>query len=220
LSEEEGEVTLKADCYGKVWSSARQGERFFIDKYMGTDLFFSPKAFSQANRHIAGKIAEKLGEWIGPVAQNTAFFDAYCGMGFFTFLLRQEFGIRVGMDTSRISIDCAKNTLKSTGLQNVKFYRGEAEQDFIRIFESLKRDVNVLLLDPPRAGIDKDFLDKIRQRGDIDSIYYVSCDPARLARDVKILTENSGWVLDKVAIFDMFPRTKHIETAAAFRKRK
>ncbi|MGB3242110.1 MAG: methyltransferase domain-containing protein [Candidatus Omnitrophota bacterium] len=210
------EVTLKADHQGRVWSSGKSGERFFPDKYREMELYFSPKAFSQPNRYISEKIAEKLEEWIGPAGDDTAFFDAFCGVGFFSFLLKQVFGVRAGMDSSRISIECAKTTVKAQDLKNAKFHKGDVEKEFLPFFDKLKRRANVLLLDPPRKGVSGDFLDAIKSREDIDKIYYISCDPARMARDIKILTASSGWDLGRIQPFDMFPRTKHIETLAEF----
>ena len=75
-------------------------------------MYLSPKAFSQANRYIAQKVSDVLNEWIGEPAENTAFFDAYCGAGLFTFLASKDISIKMGMDISRVAIDCAKTTLK------------------------------------------------------------------------------------------------------------
>ncbi|MGB2630934.1 MAG: hypothetical protein WBD24_06400 [Candidatus Omnitrophota bacterium] len=212
----EKEITLKSDHQGRVWSSDRPGERFFLDHYRDVDIYFSPKTFSQSNRYISERMVEKLEEWIGPAGIDTAFFDAYCGAGFFALLLKQDFGIRIGMDTSRISIDCAKTTVKKRGLKDAKFFKGDVEKEFLRLFENHKKGANVLLLDPPRRGTGKDFLDRVKRVEDIDKMYYISCDPARLARDIKILTDESGWTLGRVHPFDMFPRTKHIEVMVEF----
>lgn len=209
-------VTIKADAEGKVWISDVPGARFFTDSYDGTKLFASPKAFAQANRHIALAIARELEAWIGPVESDSAFFDVYCGIGFYTFLVRQEFGIRVGMDESRIAIDCAKSTERESGRTDLKFYLGNSETEFTGLFKRLKKKTNILFLDPPRKGAEKFFLEELKGRADIDRIYYLSCDPARLARDIKIMTDSSAWELGRLRPFDMFPRTKHIETLAEF----
>ncbi|MGB2601397.1 MAG: TRAM domain-containing protein [Candidatus Omnitrophota bacterium] len=220
LSAEGGkdDVTLKADHLGNVWSSDRPGERFFMDEYRGIELSLSPKAFSQANRYIAEKIAETLEEWIGPAGSGYAFFDAYCGVGFFSFLLKNKFDLRVGMDSDRIAIDCAKSTAKKLGLEGIKFYKADAEKEFFDVFNRTKKQENILLIDPPRRGVKKDFLEDIKTHEGVSKIYYLSCDPARLARDVKILTGGNVWKLTRVQPFDMFPRTKHIETLVEFVK--
>ncbi len=211
-------ITLKSDYQGKVWASHRQGERFFPDRFGDTEIMLSPKTFSQCNRHIAERMAETLEEWIGPAGPATTFFDAYCGVGFFGFMLRQDFGMRIGIDTDRVAIDCAKTTAKRTAPGNVKFYRADAEKDFFDIFGRLRSGENVILLDPPRRGVSGDFLNRLKASGYISGIYYISCDPARLARDIKIITEDSPWELGRVVPFDMFPRTKHIEALVEFVK--
>jgi 23S rRNA (uracil1939-C5)-methyltransferase len=212
------DVTLKSDFDGRVWSSDRPGQRFFVDRYRDVELYMSPKTFSQPNRYMAEKIVETLEEWIGPSWDDAAFFDAYCGVGFFSFLLKQDFCLQVGLDASRIAISCAKNTAKRLGQRNIRFYKGEAEKDFFGIFNRSKKHRNILFIDPPRAGAARSFLEEARNCRDLDRLYYLSCDPARLARDIKILTDGSEWTLRRVCPFDMFPRTKHIETLAEFVK--
>ena len=209
-------VTLKADHKGRVWVSDRQGERFFQDRIRDTDIFLSPKAFSQCNRYIAGEISRTLDEWMGMCDENTAFFDVYCGSGFFCFTTRKEFGIKIGIDAERTLIDCAKTTVKTNGLTGIRFYRGEAEKEFFHLFKKNRKDRNILLIDPPRKGVERNFLEGVKSTEGIDRVFYISCDPARLARDMKIMTEAGGWSLGRFKLFDMFPRTKHIEVLAEF----
>lgn len=218
FDEKEKDVTLKADHKGNVWSSNKMGERFYLDKYCGTEMYLSPKAFSQANRFISEKIAERLKELISGVPRDAVFFDAYCGAGFFSFLVNGAFNEKIGIDDNRVAIDCAKTTVKKNGLQNIKFYKLDVEKKFFDIFEQNKGVRNVLFIDPPRAGAKKEFLEKVSELKDINKLYYLSCDPARLARDIKILTGKGLWRVAVVIPFDMFPRTKHIEALVEFEK--
>jgi 23S rRNA (uracil1939-C5)-methyltransferase len=216
LGEDKDEITLKADHDGRVWSSCRMGNRFYLDRYRGVDIYLSPKAFSQCNRHISERMAETLEGWIGADSEGAGFFDIYCGAGFFSFLVNGGFSSKTGIDENRISIDCAKNTVKHNGSRGIKFYRGSAEEDFFGIFAREKKQKNIFLLDPPRKGVTRQFLERIRDEKDVCSIYYISCDPARMARDSKILTQDGKWSLKRIKAFDMFPRTKHIEALAEF----
>ncbi|MFH1878295.1 MAG: TRAM domain-containing protein [Candidatus Omnitrophota bacterium] len=209
------DVTVKSDRAGKVWVSDRFGDRFFPDIYRGVELFMSPKAFSQANRFIAEELVATLDEWIGDAARDTVLFDLYCGAGFFTFLLSGGFSRRIGIDSSRVAIDCAKTTLrKQASPGSPQFYMKEAEKEFPELFARKKGGNNILLLDPPRAGMEKKFLENISESADISGIYYISCDPARLARDINVIMSGGRWKIGRVKPFDMFPRTKHIETIA------
>lgn len=208
------EVTIKADHLGNIWSSDGIGERFYTDRYRDKDIYLSPKSFSQANRYISERISITLDEWMGEDNSNAAFFDAYCGVGFFTFLSSSSFSLFSGIDESRVAIDCAKTTKKKFSNVKTKFYRGIVEKDFFNIFDKNCSKNNVVFLDPPRKGAGKPFLEKLIKNNKVEKIYYLSCDPARLARDIKIMTTGDEFMLTRFKPFDMFPRTMHIETLA------
>jgi len=212
------DITLKADSAGRVWSSARYGERFFQDEIGGKKVMFSTRAFSQANREMSLRVAEKLDEWIASKGGADVLFDAYCGVGFFSFLMDTPFEKRIGMDSSRTAIDCAKATQKNTPDIDAKFYRGDAELELGDLIRKEKGKKNVVLVDPPRAGAGKRFLESISSMDGVGQFYYLSCDPARLARDVKTVAAGGKWRLGRVQPFDMFPRTRHIEVLAEFVK--
>ena len=101
-------------------------------------------------------------------------------------------------------------------MRDIKFYKGDAEKLFFDVFERNKTSRNTLFVDPPRTGLEKNFLKKIAGLNEIDRIYYLTCNPASFARDVKVLTDFPKWKLNKVLPFDMFPRTAHIEVLAEF----
>jgi 23S rRNA (uracil1939-C5)-methyltransferase len=210
------EVTLKADVKGKVWISDRAGDRFFEDTYMGFDMFFSPKAFSQCNRYIAGRIVSAIGERLGPPEKGDVFFDMYSGTGFFSFLSGKGFGSVVGMESSGISIDCAKSTMKKHGLKGTKFYKGDVDREFSGLYETHMGGRNFALFDPPRKGMTKGLIQKVVKAKRLEKVLYLSCDPANLARDAKMITESGKLRLARVEFFDMFPRTTHVETLAEF----
>ncbi|MDD4956216.1 MAG: TRAM domain-containing protein [Candidatus Omnitrophica bacterium] len=208
---EAGDVTIKVDSEGKVWSSDVQGERFYLDDTGRGKLYMSPKAFSQANKYVADKISQKLDDWTGDSGEDHVFFDPYCGVGFFTFFSGGGYTRKVGIDSSRIAIECAKSTARTGNISDIKFYKGTAETVFFDIFAREKGKRNTVFLDPPRIGVKKEFLEKLATAEGIDKIFYLSCDPSRLARDIKVLISGGRWKCGRKAFFDMFPRTKHIE---------
>ncbi len=210
------DVTLKNDFLGNVWSSNQEGHRFYQDDFNGTKMFFSPKAFSQANRYISLKIAETINGRAHKKDEST-FFDVFCGAGFFSFMMKKPFNLKVGIDSSRISIDSAKTTAVNSGIKDCKFYKGDAEETFFDIFEKNKKEYNVVLVDPPRAGLKKEFLERLKDVEGIDQFFYLSCDASRLARDVKEFIASGKWKLEKCLAFDMFPRTKHVEVLVELR---
>ncbi|MBU3959094.1 MAG: hypothetical protein KKE91_04485, partial [Candidatus Omnitrophica bacterium] len=121
------------------------------------------------------------------------------------------------IDESRIAIDCANAAKKGLGMDNAGFYCGEAEKTYTAYYEKLHGKKNTIIIDPPRSGISKKIAIWLSGLKDAESLYYVSCDSAILARDARILTQNDHWKLTNVSCFDMFPRTKHIESIALFK---
>ena len=212
-------ITLKSDHKGNVWISSHPDHLFFKDSYLGTELTFSPRAFSQTNRQVAGSMVKKVREFMQNEKGETL-FDLYCGTGFFGMLLRDMFGSVVGIDESRIAIACANAAKKGLGIDNARFYCGEAEKIYPAYYEKLHGKKNTIIIDPPRSGISKKIAIWLSGLKDAESLYYVSCDSAILARDAMILTQNDHWKLMNVSCFDMFPRTKHVESIALFKSRR
>ncbi|MFH1395333.1 MAG: TRAM domain-containing protein [Candidatus Omnitrophota bacterium] len=217
-SETKKDITVKCDKAGGVWISGHPGHRFFKDSFMRTELTFSPLAFSQPNRKVASLMVKKLREWIMQEQRETL-FDFYSGVGFFGILMRDLFKSVVGVEDSRVAVSCAGTTKKDLSIGNIRFYCAAVEEKALACYEKLKGKVNTLILDPPRTGIDKDLILRLAELKDAQSLYYISCDPAILARDAAMLTQSQLWKLERVACFDMFPRTKHIESIAVFKKR-
>lgn len=211
------DVTIKCDNSNNTWISGQQGHRFFKDDFLGTALTFSPLAFSQSNRNITTAIVEVLREWMKE-EESEVLFDLYCGVGFFGILLRDLFKTVIAIDDNGVAIDCAKTTKRDLSIDNIKFYCADADTAFPLCCERSRGAVNTILIDPPRAGISKGLCNLLIELKDAKSLYYISCDPATLARDAKLLTQSGAWNLVRVSSFDMFPRTKHIESIALFKR--
>jgi len=136
--------------------------------------------------------------------------DLYCGAGNFTLPLAGRVGKVFAVDESRPAVQAAEDEAIRKGLKNIEFIVGDVEWGLKKIF---RRNglIDVLLLDPPRAGA-KEVLDLIGLASP-RRIVYVSCDPATLARDLRILTHRQ-YRLDDIQPIDMFPQTYHIESVA------
>ena len=210
------DITLKNDAVGRVWMSGYPAHRFFKDVILDTELTFSPLAFSQVNRRVTVSIAETLRAWIEK-EEREVLFDLYCGAGLFGALLRNMFRSVIGVDGNAVAIDCAKAAKRDLSAGNITFYQAE-ENSFPAYYERLHGGTNTIILDPPRYGIGKDLMAWLLRPVGVKSLYYISCDPATLVRDAKLLTQNGPWTLSRVASFDMFPRTMHIESIALFKK--
>jgi tRNA/tmRNA/rRNA uracil-C5-methylase (TrmA/RlmC/RlmD family) len=181
---------------------------------MGEGLYFSPKCFSQVNRDIACETAAAITSWAKDMDPGTSFFDLYCGNGFFSFLLKGPFRNRVGVENDRIAISCAGSAKKERGEEWPRFYRGRAEEVFPGLYEKYSSHSNAVLVDPPRSGMHGSLVNFLSSERSIDRIYYLSCDPSTMARDIRGLCAETGYRLTRIRPFDMFPRTAHIEVLA------
>ena len=208
-------LTIKHDHRGQTWRSDSGENLFYSDTYCGKELWFSSRGFSQCNRFIISQIVKELNLWINNTADGAVLFDVYCGVGFFSFLL-EGFALYVGIDYEGISIDCAQKTANQSDQNNRVFYKGLVEKIFKNAFDKHKKKHNIVMLDPPRNGLDKNLVQWLRLNKEIDAIYYLSCDPAVMARDIKLLCEAGVWQLKRFKVFDMFARTFHVECLGEF----
>jgi 23S rRNA (uracil1939-C5)-methyltransferase len=179
-----------------------------VSRRIGGNLYrFSAEGFFQINHELLESlIAAALHGARGQTA-----VDLYCGAGLFTLPLAQRFARVFGVEASPLAIGYARRNLADANLGNATFETARVSDWLKETSESLA-PVDFLLLDPPRAGAEDGATDSILALQP-RHIAYVSCDPATLARDLKVLTAG-GYQLDSVAAFDMFPQTHHVETVA------
>ena len=134
--------------------------------------------------------------------------DVYCGVGLFSAFLAAKCERIIGIESSPAA--CEDFSFNLDEFDNVKLYEGLAEE----IIPHLKAKPDIVLVDPPRAGLDKQVVDGILKLNP-QVIAYVSCDPSTLARDSKRMIEG-GYKLKQVTPFDLFPQTYHIESISLF----
>jgi 23S rRNA (uracil1939-C5)-methyltransferase len=135
--------------------------------------------------------------------------DAYCGIGLFALFL----GGRVyGIEEDARAIRAANENAARLGLTRYDFYPGKTERLLFYTLRQCKLDETCLILDPPRSGCGRPVLKTLREQRP-RQIIYVSCAPPMLARDIKELLK-SGYQLNRVTPFDMFPQTAHCEAVA------
>jgi 23S rRNA (uracil1939-C5)-methyltransferase len=168
---------------------------------------FSAEGFFQINHELLEPlIAAALGD-----SEGDAAIDLYCGVGLFTLPLARRFTRVFGVEASAAAINYARRNLEGAHLDNASFEINRVSDWLAENSERLA-PVDFVLLDPPRAGAEDGAIDGILALQP-RHISYVSCDPATLARDLKILAAR-GYRLDSIAAFDMFPQTHHVETVA------
>ncbi len=174
---------------------------------------FDATSFFQANASILPSLAEHvLAEATGgATAIEGEAVDLYCGVGLFTLPLARRFSHVTGVETNPKSASFAHESAKAAGLTNVTI-SGLAVEQWLRRKGTRLASTATVVLDPPRIGVLPEVLSWLAQISPA-RIVYVSCDPATLARDLKVLVA-TGFALQGVRGFDMFPQTHHVETVA------
>lgn len=137
--------------------------------------------------------------------------DAYCGIGSISLFLAQKAGHVMGVEIVPQAIEDAKRNAELNGFTNTYFEAGPAEEVIPRWYAEGK-EADVLVVDPPRKGCDEALLNTIIEQRP-KRVVYVSCNPATLARDLRIL-EDGGYKTQEVQPVDMFPHTTHVECCA------
>ena len=141
-------------------------------------------------------------------AKNARFLvDAYCGSGLFAITLAKHFERVVGVEVSESSADWARANAVSNGITHAEFLTASAEAIFAQI--NFPARETVVVIDPPRKGCDKQFLDQLFAYGP-SRVVYVSCNPATQVRDIVSFCE-AGYAVTEVQPFDLFPQTRHLE---------
>ena len=170
----------------------------------------SAGSFFQVNNAIAEKMVEHVLE-IMPGESDITLIDAYAGVGLFSAFIAPKVGQVIAIESSGAACDDFANNLDE--FENVSLYQDEVEQTLPKIEE----DIDIILVDPPRAGIGTKVVDAITQQHKPKMLIYISCDPATLSRDAKRLSKG-GYSLRQVTPFDMFPQTYHIESISVFER--
>ena len=133
--------------------------------------------------------------------------DAYCGSGLFALSAAKSFEEVIGVEISETAVAKAAHNAQINGLTNCRFMAADAREVFKDVPHAGAE--TCVLIDPPRAGCSREFLDQLFAFGP-KGVVYVSCNPATQMRDLAIFTE-AGYRLTKVQPFDLFPQTKHLE---------
>lgn len=184
------------------------GEPVLQDSLCGNVFQLSPHAFYQVNHAQTEKLYARALE-LADLHDGETVVDLYCGAGTITLALAAKAGKVIGVEIVPEAIENAKENAARNGVENVSFICADAGQAAMMLAERGERP-DVLTVDPPRKGLDEQAVEAIA-RMQPPKVVYVSCDPATLARDLKRFAEY-GYYAQTARAFDLFPRTKHVET--------
>lgn len=202
--------TKKTNVIFGVETKVLWGNEFIYD-YIGNIRFaISARSFYQVNPEQTKVLYDQALKYAGLSGKETV-IDAYCGIGTISLFLAQQAKKVYGVEIVPEAIEDAKRNAKLNEIENVEFAVGEAETVIPKWYEDgVKADV--LVVDPPRKGCDETLLQTIIEMKP-KKVVYVSCNPATLARDLRIL-EDGGFKTAEVQPVDMFPQTMHVEAVA------
>lgn len=179
-----------------------------VSLQFGSDRYvFNAKSFFQVNHALLPSLIDAV---MNEVQGDTA-LDLYCGAGLFTIPLSRKFTRVIGVEGRSLAADYARRNLAEANLNNA-IVECSAVGDWLRQHAESITNVDFVLLDPPRSGVEKGVIESLLNALP-RRITYVSCDPPTMARDLKPLLA-AGYALDSIAAFDMFPQTHHVETVA------
>ena len=183
------------------------GDDFIYDSIGDLRFKISPKSFFQVNPTQTKVLYEKAVEY-AQLKETDIVIDAYCGIGSISLFLARNTQKVYGVEIVEEAVEAAKENAKLNNITNAEFVAGKAEKVMPKWKEAGIKP-NVIVVDPPRKGCDETLLDTMIAM-EPERIVYVSCNPATLARDLRIL-EDGGYKTKEVQPVDMFSQTYHVE---------
>lgn len=177
----------------------------------GVECQVSPASFLQVNEDVQNRIYEDIQKL---VSAKKNVLNAYGGTGLLAAILAKNsqkvFSVEINKSAAK---DCAA-LFENNKITNANSICGDCRVEIPKILAT--HNIDCLVIDPPRAGVEKSILETIKKT-DISEILYLSCNPQLLIRDLKILQES--YYIDFVQPYDMFPQTYHIETLVKLTKK-
>jgi 23S rRNA (uracil1939-C5)-methyltransferase len=187
------------------------GSDVISDKIAGFEFDISANSFFQTNSRGAEVLFKTVEKFAGLTGTETV-LDLYSGTGTIPILLSGSCKSVTGIEIVESAVADAEKNCRKNGVSNCRFIRGDIRQ----CLSQFEPKPDLLVIDPPRAGMHKDVVKRVLELG-INRMVYVSCNPATMARDLKIMQD--CYRLVEVQPVDMFPHTYHIEAVARLEKR-
>lgn len=194
---------------GPTGSVVLAGSNSITMEVSGRQFAVSSGSFFQVNTHQAEAMVRYILEAL-PLDQDQSLVDVYCGVGLFSAFLAPQVKNLTGIEISPEA--CEDFTYNLDEFENVSLYEAPAEE----VLSSVQFAPDVILMDPPREGLGAAVIEEIVGQG-AATLGYISCDPATLARDARLLVQR-GYSMQRIAMIDMFPQTYHLESISVWGK--
>lgn len=189
------------------------GDDYFYENLLGLKFKISTFSFFQTNSAGAEVLYSTVRDFVGH-QKNKVIFDLYCGTGTITQLMSPVAEKVIGIEIVEEAVEAAKVNAELNGIKNCEFIAG----DVLKMVDEIKDKPDLIVLDPPREGINPKAIMKIIDFK-AEKLVYVSCKASSLAKDLAVFEEN-GYKVEKVCCVDMFARTYHVETVCLLSKKR
>lgn len=186
----------------------------FSLKDSGIKFEFLPSDFIQVNQKMNDKMITQALDML-EVKDSDVVLDLFCGLGNFTLPIAKAVSKIVGVEGDANLVERAKHNASLNKIDNVEFYKADLTLNHEKS-DWYDPSFNKILIDPPRSGA-WEILPLIAKTN-ADTLLYVSCHPASLARDTQRLVNELGFKLVEAGVMDMFPHTSHVESIALFKR--
>ena len=194
---------ILGDDYRLLW-----GEEKIEEQLCGLTFSLGPASFLQVNPVQTERLYTTALDLLA-LTGGERVVDAYCGIGTITLLLAKSACEVIGIENVPQAVEDARRNAERNGIHNARFLCEESEAALPRLL-SEGHAFDALVMDPPRKGADEAFLRAVID-SEVRRVLYISCNPATLARDCRILIDG-GYTVQAVQPVDMFPHTVHVET--------
>ncbi|PID82646.1 MAG: 23S rRNA (uracil(1939)-C(5))-methyltransferase RlmD [Clostridiales bacterium] len=181
--------------YGSGYIKEKIGKSYYL---LGPDSFF------QVNHQIMIKIYNEVRKYIKKIQPNVV-FDLYSGMGTIASHISDLVDRVYAIEVNEEAVTRGKLSAKENNIENIIFIKGKSEEKI----REIKDTPDLVIVDPPRKGLDKSLIDSII-KSRVKHVIYVSCKPSTLARDLKVFSDN-GYEAKELKCYDMFANTGHVE---------
>ncbi len=203
------------DTFGDQEVHCYKGTDFIYETMEDLKFKVGPKSFYQTNTDQAYELYKVAREFAGLTGEELV-FDLYTGTGTIANFVAKKAKKVIGIEYVPEAIEDAKVNSSINGIDNTLFYAGDMKDILNKEFIDEHGKPDIIITDPPRAGMHQDVIDTILFAAP-ERIVYVSCNPATQARDLQLL--DASYKVTKVRPVDMFPHTQHVENVVLLEKR-
>lgn len=190
------------------------GRGYIEDVLCGVRFQISAKSFYQVNPIQTEVLYNKAIEMAGLKGDETV-IDAYCGIGTIGLILSHKVKDVIGVELNNDAVKDAIKNSRNNNIKNAYFYNDDAGDFMVKLADENKK-IDLVIMDPPRAGSDEKFLSSLVKLSP-EKVVYISCNPITQERDLRYLVKN-GYKVKEIQPVDMFPQTNHVECIALIEK--